>query len=216
MILMLLSLLSPAEAGSAPYMWGVGPTINTIVYPGSHPLSFPSETRDEETNKTLLDKTKGDMGIGAHGVLYMGKTQRVGSHAWYSFGAGGFRSTNLTLEYDFAGTDQGGVAILGGFGAGVGHQRWQTNDVGEIKMATYMGRAQGTVTYRTRRQAYEIGTYFLLTLPGKQMWNPSGDAEEEQVKGGVYPTLGLEATVYFGDFKAPTSKKKKKKKKKKK
>ncbi len=211
MILTLLTLLSPAEAGSSPYMWGVGPTVNTIVYPGEHPLSFPKATRDEE-NETLMDKTRGDMGIGAHGVLYMKKTQRVGSHLYTSFGAGGYRATNFTLDYDFAGTESNGVGVLGGLGLGVGTQRWEKGGIGELKMATYIGRAQGSVIYRTRRQAYEIAGFFHLCLPGKQRWDVAGETEEEEVTGGFYPYLGVEATAYFGDFKAPSSKKKKRRK----
>jgi len=218
-LLAMMSVLSSAEAGSSPYMWGVGPTVSTIVYPGEHPMGFPKATRDDdhevdEDGEPLLKKSRGDVGIGAHGVLYMSKAQRVGSHIWTALGAGGFRSTNFTLEYDFAGTESGGVGVLGGLGVGVGTQRWQTGGAGELKMTTYLGRAQGSVIYRTRRQAYEIAGFFHLCLPGKQRWNASGDPPEEEVTGGFYPHLGIEATAYFGDFTAPKSKKKKKKKKK--
>ncbi len=209
MFLILMSLLSSAEAKS-PYMWGVGPTVNTIVMPSAYPWVMPGVADDEDGN-TLLEKTRGDMGIGAHGVLYMKKKMRVGSHVWYAFGTGGYRSMNWTVEYDFAGTESNGVSVLGGFGGGFGTQRWQTNDVGELSMGTYIIKTQGAVTYRTRRQAYEVGGYVSLILPATAKFNPSGEAGEEEVSGlGLYPHAGIEATVYFGDFKPPSSKKKKK------
>ena len=47
MLLFLWSLLtvSTANASSGPYMWGVGPMVNTIVLPGEHPVGFPKDTR---------------------------------------------------------------------------------------------------------------------------------------------------------------------------
>ena len=44
MLLMLWTMLmSPfAHAEQGPYMWGVGPTLNTIVFP-THPIDFPDD-----------------------------------------------------------------------------------------------------------------------------------------------------------------------------
>jgi hypothetical protein len=212
MLLLLLSMLLPAQAGSGPYMWGGGPTINTIVYPGEHPALFPGKTKDED-KKPLLDKTKGDVGIGGRGVLYLGKTQRIGAHLWYSMGGGHYKSPNFTIEYDMAGTDMSGVGLLAGLGAGLGHQRWETPGKGELKSATYILRGQGAVNYRTKRNMFELGIFLNLIIPGKQKWTPVG-GETEEFNGGwpINPTIGLEANVYFGDFTPPKKKKKKKKK----
>ena len=211
MLLFLLSLLSTAQAGG-PYMWGVGPTVNTIVVPGQHPAGFPKATKDAD-KKPLLDKTGADMGIGGHGVLYMSKTLRFGSHLWYTFGNGGYRSPNWTLDLDFAGKDMSGVGLLAGAGLGLGHQRWATSGEGELKMATYILRGQAAVNYRTKQNMFELALWVNLNIPGRQKWTPAGGQTEELAGGWPpYPTLGLEATVYFGDFKPPGSGKKKKKK----
>ena len=123
-LFLLLAALLPTQAlADGPYMWGVGPTINTMVYPGEHPAAWPGGTKvenDEGTKVPLLDKTRGDVGMGVHGVLYMRKHQRIGAHAWYATGANGFRSPNFTLEYDFEGTEANGVGVLGGLGLGLG------------------------------------------------------------------------------------------------
>jgi hypothetical protein len=220
MLIFLWSLLvAPiAHAGSGPYMWGVGPMINTIVLPGEHPVGFPKDTRikDEDgKNQPLLDKTLGDVGFGVHGVLYMKRAQRLSSHAWYSTGAGKYRSPNFTFEYDFAGQASSGVTILGGLGAGLGHQKWTTESAGTLKMNHYILRAQGAANYRTKKNCFELGAYMNWYLPGRQLWDAAGDVAEERVKGGFYPTLGVELTAFFGDFRPPKNGKGKKSKKKK-
>ena len=209
-------LMSPiANAGPSPYMWGVGPMVNTIVLPGEHPIGFPKATRIKDAdgnNQALLDKTLGDVGIGVHGVLYMKRAQRLSSHAWYSTGAGKYRSPNFTFEYDFAGQSSSGVTILGGLGAGLGSQRWTTEDTGTLRMNHYILRAQGAANYRTKKNCYEIGAFVNWFLPGRQLWQEKGASEETRVKGGFYPTMGVEMTAFFGDFRPPKSNKKKKKK----
>jgi len=219
MLLLLWTLITIpiASAGSGPYMWGVGPMVNTIVLPGEHPASFPKATRIKDqdgNNQALLDKTLGDVGFGVHGVLYMKKAQRISSHAWYSTGAGQYRSPNITFEYDFAGQASNGVTLLGGLGAGLGAQRWTTDSAGTLKMNHYILRGQGAVNYRTKKNCYEMGAFINWYLPGRQLWDAAGDAEEERVKGGFYPTLGLEGTVFFGDFRPPKTGGKKRRKKK--
>jgi hypothetical protein len=208
MILLLMSLLSPAEAA---YMWGVGPTVNTIIWPSSYPNGGLVSKLDND-----MDETTGDLGIGGHGVLYFKKKMRVGSHLWYAFGTGRYRSWNWTVDADLWGIESNSVSVLGGFGAGLGTQRWKDYDHGELTMGTYILKTQGSVTYRTKRQAYELGSYVGILLPGQVDFQPTG-GEKESIdgvdSGGFYLQIGLEATVFFGDFKPPKSKKKKKKKK---
>lgn len=206
MLMLLLGLVgAPAEAASGPYMWGVGPVINTMVLPGSHPVSFPGDTRveNEAGNKvSVLDKTNGDIGFGVHSVLYMKRAQRVGAHAWFQTGSGDFRSSNLTFEYDFIGNSSNGVTVLAGLGGGFGTQRWRTSGEGELKGNTYILRGQASVNYRTKTTCYEVGTYLNWNIPGKQVWDEI-DGDEVEVGGGFYPVVGIEGTVFFGDFKPP-------------
>ena len=206
MILLLMSLINPADAA---YMWGVGPTVNTIVWPSSYPNGGLVTKLDDD-----MEETTSNMGVGAHGVLYLGKRKRMGSHLWYAFGNGGYKSWNWTVDADLWGTDSSGVSVLGGFGAGLGTQRWEDQDHGELKMGTYILRAQGSATYRMRRQAYELGGWAGVVLPGTAKFQPTG-GEQETLSGadstGFYPQIGLEATVYFGDFTPPKSRKKGKK-----
>ena len=206
MLMMLMGLLSnPAAAAPGPYMWGVGPVVNTMVLPGAHPVSFPADTRVEnEDGKKLsvLDKTQGDIGFGVHGVLYMKKAQRVGTHAWFQTGSGEFRSSNITFEYDFVGSSSNGVTVLAGLGGGFGTHRWKTRGEGELKGNTYILRGQAGANYRTRKNCYEVAAYLNWNIPGQQTWEVS-DEDEASISGGFYPVVGIEATMFFGDFKPP-------------
>ena len=208
MLLLLLSTLLPsvAEAKSGPYMWGVGPTVNTIVLPGRHPVGVPKAVKVENDDGKLvnpLDETKTDIGLGVRGVMYMKRTQRFGAHAWYSMGEGNYRSPNLVVTYDFAGEADNGMTVIGGLGGGFGKQKWDTSGVGELSMATYILRAQGAFNYRTKANCYEFGAFVNLNLPGVQTWDEDDKDDDVTVRGGFYPTVGIEGTVFFGDFRPP-------------
>lgn len=212
MLLLLIALLTPAQA-QGPYMWGAGPMLNTIVIPGRYPAGFPPKTKDGK--ESLLQKTKGDFGFGGHGVLYIGKTKRLGTHAWLtgSHDGSGYLAPNWTLDFDFAGVDLSGVALLAGLGVGLGHQRWKQSGAGLLGGATYILRGQTSANYRIKKMMFEVGLWAEFMFSGPQTWNPSGtDESTSTVPGGFpYPLMGLEATCYFGDFTPPGSGKKRKK-----
>ena len=208
MFVVLMGLLAgTATAGSGPYMWGVGPVVNTMVLPGEHPVSFPKDTRVENEdgkNVSVLDKTRGDIGFGVHSVLYMKKAQRVGAQGWFQSGAGNFRSSNITFAYDFIGNSSNGVTVLAGLGGGFGTQRWRTRGEGELKRNTYILRGQASVNYRTKSTCYEAAAYLNWNIPGSQTWEPA-EEDEARISGGFYPVAGIQGTVFFGDFRPPKS-----------
>jgi hypothetical protein len=206
-------LMTPfAQAEQGPYMWGVGPVISTIVLPGDHPFNFPDQADDAG-----FTKTSGDVGLGVHAVMYMRATQRFGTHLWYHSGSGGYSSPNVTMEYDFVGSSANGMTLLGGFGAGFGYQRWKTGEGDEQKkltMNTFILRAQGSVNYRTKTNCFEIGTFMNFFLPSGSVIE-SGDGKSEPTNFVMYPTVGLEFTGYFGDFRPPKKSKRSRRSKKK-
>jgi len=171
MLLMLWTLLMTplVQASQGPYMWGVGPTISTIVLPGTHPFNFP-----DEADAAGFKGTGGDVGFGLHGVMYMRATQRFGTHMWYHTGQNGYSSPNLTLEYDFVGSSANGVTVLGGLGGGFGSQSWENEAGSKLKMNTFILRAQGSVNYRTKANCFEIGAFVnMLVLSCTQPWASS-------------------------------------------
>jgi len=191
---MLLAPLAHAEQG--PYMWGVGPTLNAVVWP-SHPLDFPKAAEEEGFKQTGLP-----VGFGVHAVMYMRATQRFGTHLWYSGGSNGYSSPNITFEYDFVGSSANNVSVLAGLGGGFGFQRWKNDNEDKFKMNTFILRGQGSVNFKTKRNCYEMGLFANFLLPSGSRVEMA-DGTEKEAGFSIYPTLGLEFTAYFGDFTPP-------------
>ncbi len=202
MIPLLAALLLPtAEAGNKPYMWGVGPTINTIAVPGRFPLGFPSETDG------TLTKTKNDLGVGAHGVLYLEGGKRIGAHLTAGFGEN-FNSLALTAEYEAKIVGSDGFVLYSGIGGGFGNLSFDAESGTEtLRSPTYIVRGNVGAYYRDGTRCYEISPFAQIVIPGRQEFTNAAGNTEEISSGftilGGYSHIGIEATVYFGDFKPP-------------
>ena len=192
-----------AHAGRTPYMWGIGPTVSTMVLPGSHPFEFP-----DAVESAGFKKTGGDIGFGLHGVLHMRKHQRFGTRAWYHVGDNGYSAANATVDFDFVGTSANNVHVLGGLGAGFGSQSWAKETGAEFRMNTFIIRAQSSVGFRSRKNCYQIGAFINVHVPGDQTITRTNGSQTD-VPFAVYPSLGLEFTTFFGDFKPPKKKRNK-------
>ena len=208
MLLLLWTMLcSPfAQAEQGPYMWGVGPTLNTIVLP-AHPANFP-----KQADELGFKKTGFDMGFGVHAVMYMRATQRFGSHLWYTAGVQGYSSPNITFEYDFIGSSANNVSILAGLGGGFGFQRWKNEQDDKFKSNTFIARAQGSVNFKTKYNCYELGLFTNIMFPAGSMIEKADGSENDDIAFVVYPTLGMEFTAYFGDFTPPKKRRKSRRK----
>lgn len=210
MFALLAALLTPsALADNGPYMWGVGPSLGTIVYPGRFPAPFSKVENAAGEKATLtLDKVKGDIDVGARGALYLDKYNRLGAHAGLGFGGGGYRAAEFTAGYDFVALDKSQIGTFIGVGGGFGTMRFDTEDVGRLHFSTYLLRAQLGALYRDKVRAYEVDFFGQLALTGpKEFENYASDLTEEAT-GGFYGHFGLEATCYFGDLTPPSRKKK--------
>ena len=212
--IVLLGVGSAHAGDDGPLMWGVGPTVSTIAAPARFPTSFPKEVKED----TDLAQVRGDIAFGAEGVLYLRKKKRVAGHATLGTGNDGYRSVQLSIEYDQFLLEDNRVGAFYGAGLGVGRMTFGDDDTNaELKMGTYNLRGDLGGIYRDKTRAYELGLFAELIIPGIQTYTKA-DGTEEEVGGflssGFYPYLGVEATVYFGDFKAPNKNKKSKKDKK--
>jgi hypothetical protein len=207
---MMISLLLAHSAAFAadPYMYGIGPNIQTIVVPSSFPAYFGSDVRDAD----VLDEVRGDVGLGVKGALYLDKEQRLGTQVDFGFGSG-YRAAGFTLGYDRIVTQGNGVGAFLGGGLGLGSHRFSDDETDtSLRTGTYKIRGQAGAIYRNKVNAFEADIYAILELPNTQtVTDASGD--ETDVSGGFWSHLGLEATVYFGDFTVPNKDKKKKKNK---
>jgi hypothetical protein len=219
-------------------MWGVGPTLSTMAFPGAYPSNFPTVADGSNTPnpRDNLERVKGDLGLAARGVLYIKNRNRIGARLHMGFGLGGadMRNTALTIEYGQSILRQDNVNIFVGGGIGVGKLRFdQGDDGGDLRLNTYNTRVQIGAIFRDTRgrknaaddRAYELALFATplgwagpetYEFGGKEFSDPesrslfagltSDDDDDQVFKGSIYnPTIGIEATVFFGDFTPPNN-----------
>ena len=206
MIIALLLAPSLALAGN-PYMYGIGPNIQTIVVPSSFPAYFGSDVKDAG----IIDEVRGDVGLGVKGALYLDKEQRLGTQLDLSFGAG-YRAAGFTFGYDRIVTQGNGVGAFLGAGLGLGGHRFTDDETDtSLRTGTYKIRGQAGAIYRDKVRAFEADVFANIELPNTQTLTDATGGETD-VSGGFWSHVGIEATVYFGDFTVPNKDKKKKNK----
>ena len=54
--------LTAGTADAGPYMWGVGPSLSTMVMPGEHPLSWPVAKKIDGDRPAVAPYGKNDSG----------------------------------------------------------------------------------------------------------------------------------------------------------
>lgn len=198
-----LLLSAPSQAATeGPWMWGVGPTIGTIVYPGRFPISVPTEYSE------LDGMVRGDVILGLHGVMYLNGDHRLGTHLDAGI-ARGFSSIGWTLEYERIFLRDSGVHLFGGGGLGFGSYKLTDEELGTLRTPTYELRAQVGALYKQKVTAEELIIFAKLPLNGNPTFTDLDGEKVDAEGGGNWLHFGLQATVYYGDF---TSKKDKKSK----
>ena len=202
MLTLLLALSGAAHADDGVYMWGVGPSVGTIVYPGRFPAWFPKDTEDDD-GVDRLEKVGGDVTLGGRGTLYLDKSNRLGGRVGLGLGGGGYQSLSFTAEYEVLPYTQDSFSAFLGLGGGFGTMRFRPESDDLLHFATYILRGQAGALIRDKVRAYELDLFAQFNFPGIQDFTAAGADEGERVKGGFYAYLGLEGTVYFGDFTPP-------------
>ncbi len=237
MMLPLVSLVLGLGAGTAqaqsPYMWGVGPTLGTIAYPGQYPNRFPKlgeadaarlpdADTDDKRRITGVDEVGGDAMVGARGVIYFNRDWRGGIRTHlFSLGQN-YNNLDITFEADKIIFSERKFGAYAGAGLGFGKMKFGAEESdAELSLNTYLLRGHVGGVYRLKKAAIEAGLFVQPVFPGLQTYTAS-DGKEAQIEGllsvgadgggGGYWNGGLELTVYFGDFVPPKNKKKKKKK----
>ncbi len=202
MLALILAALTaaPAHADSGPWMWGVGPTLGTIVYPGRFPASLGDYP-------ALEGKVRGDVITGAHGVVYLDGSNRLGSHVDLGIGSG-YTSAAWTLEYERILVRGGGIHVFAGGGLGFGSYTLK-DDAGKLHTPTYELRGQVGALYKQKQTAEELSVFVKLPFNGNPTYTPTGGTKADATNAGNWFHVGLQATVYFGDWTMPSSERKK-------
>jgi hypothetical protein len=208
-ILSLLLALAPAAHALDTRWWGIGPTVGTMAIPGRYPTAFPANAKDA-AGDPLVQKVRGDISFGAHAVLYPDKLNRLGLRGLIGVGIGQpWTSGQLTLEYDRAIVHSDGFQLLFGAGLGAGTERFAGVDSvpdGFLVTNYFPVRAELAALLRDKTRAYEVSLYGTWHIVADQTYHAiQGDdgitgADAAVVPGAFYAGVGIEATVYFGDF----------------
>lgn len=195
----MLPLLLATVALADPYMWGVGPAVSTVVFPVTWPGSLPTAT----PAALDFDGARLDAAIAARGVLYLDADSRLSGRLGFG-GGGGYGTRWVGADYERIFTSDGRFHLLGGLGAGLGVSTYTDADDDSLRVSYALGRVNLGAIYRNRKQAYELALFGQYQLPLEHRFLPAGGGEEViKGRGSRYGAVGLEVTVYFGDFTPP-------------
>ncbi len=216
--------LSASTAEAKPYMWGVGPTVSTMVIPGQHPVSWPQSQKIDGERQDIglygssdsgrlaepyFDKVRGDVAFGGRGMLYLNSDWRGAMRGQFGFGSN-YRSSQLTLEVDKILAGENGAFVFLGGGAGVGSMTFKSQeDSAYLKLRDVPLRFHGGGYYKiNQKSAIELSLFFQLPIPSMQVLN-TDEGNEIDMTSGVnifsYSHFGVELTGYYGDFSKPRS-----------
>lgn len=219
---MISLLLASAAALAEPQnWWGVGPTIGTTGFPIEYPAVMPELAQNNDGDNLVAPVTF-DLRVGAHAVYYIGNGGRIGGRAFYAGNFATWGAQEITIEYDVVLTKVEKFQILAGGGLGFGHDRFgataEANNPDAYLDVTYFPlRAQIGGLFRNGARAYELQIFGTWHIAGEQKFSLTGEAADEETGTAIadpfatdattksdtalYAAIGVEATVYFGDFK---------------
>ena len=161
-VLALLALMHPARALDLKW-WGVGPDIGTMAIPGQYPTALPTVAQGQ------VDKVKGDVEVGLHGVVYPTASERLFALATLGFGTSAWGQQELTLGWDQALIKDQEFQLLFGAGIGAGHERFKDKGAEDYLNTNYFPlRAQITASLRDRVRAYSVDLYGTYHIVGGQ------------------------------------------------
>ena len=209
MFLAALVALTQSAAAIDVKWWGVGPTVGTVAIPSQYPVGFPSNAKDGEGDPKV-QKVNGDILFGAHGVLYPSGSGRIGARALVGLGLGSpWSSGQLTIGYEHALIKEESFHLLFGGGIGAGTERFggtEAHPDGYLVVNYFPVRAQITPVLRDKTRAYEVDIFGEYHIVADQTYFKQDGADGQTPEGlgglgAVYLKVGVEATVFFGDFK---------------
>lgn len=214
-LLLLAGGMSQTAQASDVYMWGVGPRLGTNVLPGAYPSAFPKivtddvvdGTENDEVPTPVIEKVRGDVIFGFEGQYYVDGGSRIGLIGGF-IGGGGFFDAHVIAKYNVV-LQSASVDFLFGGGAGFGTQRWKqrTGDkVGSLRVPYFPLRAEVAGMVRADWLAFQLTPFFQYNVQSKHFYTDDTGAEID-VKGGFYPTVGIEFAVLFGDYTPPKRRK---------
>lgn len=211
MLTMLLALVPDASAINLKW-YGAGPAMSTMLFPGQYPISFPAGAKEggKASGDPLVEKVGFDLNLAGRGVIYPTKSMRLGTRLELGFGSG-FGHQEFLLEYGQVLVNEGSFQVVGTVGLGVGHEKFRGEDDGYLDVNYYPIRGEIGGLLRDKWRAYELALWGTFHIAGQQQYFANPDAEPVEGKGNsfasgsLYGGVGLQATVWFGDFRSSES-----------
>jgi hypothetical protein len=217
----LLSLvLSVAQAGNQngkvkPYMRGMGVSVGTLLYPSSYPMKLPHIKDDiaaaDGVTSPDFNQFRQDVVLGGKGTLFVSPKFRgsANPYAHLGFNDSNYRAYGIDLGVDYMAFRERNV--LGYYGGGLGTQAFSFTDggSGELSGTQNYLKAQAGLIYFEKRKAYELEAYVKLgnvnqevITVGNSTYEQGGlTGSDDQLSTSLYsPTVGLQGTMYIGDF----------------
>ncbi len=210
-----------------PFMAGWGVSAHTTLIPLEYPQSFPQIKSGEETTFQQVGQ---DLALGVKGTMFTSRKYRASFNPYYhvGFNDSNYRSLGLNLELDKVAVRERNVWAYYGLGGGTSNIKFVDPNEATLTATQLYLKGQAGAMYFDRTKAYELSAFVTFGTTGREQITKNGTVYEnnglfggdDQLKGSLYyPTIGLQGTVYRGDFrkamKNPNKKKKGKKGKKK-
>ena len=213
MLFLMLGLLAPlAEAKSSitkPYMYGWGPSVNTMLYPFQYPYVFPEGKNQMDPPSDQLNEMRQDIGFGPKFLMYVNKRYRFSAYPHLHVGANdsGYRSAGISLEGDASALVDNNIIAFYGVGFGSNVFAFDQGSDGKISGQQLYAKGQVGGIYFDKVKAYELALYMKFGFTGVEQFEYNDVTYEnslgvdDQLTTSLYtPTVGIQATYYVGDF----------------
>ena len=206
-----------------PFMGGWGVSAQSILIPLKYPQSFP-KFKDDETLTPVFQHVEQDIGLGFKGTLFASRKYRASVNPYYhrGFNESKYRAYGLNFELDQIAVREKNVWGYYGLGAGTANIRFANADNSALTGTQLYAKGQVGALYFDRTKAYEVSLYATFGTTGRERVTVgSTDYENDGLFSGndqlrnsrYFPTIGVQGTVYRGDFRKamqnPNNKRKK-------
>lgn len=191
-----------------PFMGGWGVSVQSILIPLEYPQSFP---KIKSGGTPDFQQVGQDVGLGIKGTMFASRKYRASVNPYYhrGFNESNYRSLGLNFELDQIAVRERNVWGYYGLGGGTSNIRFANADNSTLTGTQLYVKGQAGALYFDRTKAYELSVYATFGTTGRERVTVNDTVYEnngllsgnDQLKGSIYyPTIGVQGTVYRGDF----------------
>ena len=191
-----------------PFMGGWGVSAQSILIPLEYPQSFP---KIKSGGTPDFQQVAQDVGLGVKGTMFTSRKYRASVNPYYhmGFNESKYRALGVNFDLDQIAVRERNVWGYYGLGGGTSNIRFANANNATITATQLYVKGQVGALYFDRNKAYELSVYAMFGTTGRErvtvndtVYENSGVLSgDDQLKGSLYyPTIGIQGTVYRGDF----------------